>query len=259
MPLCHFIYKIIVTNSKPGSIKTHTANTPYMKTLTHTLFAFLFMALVIPGFSQNSTAKPDKKSEPVVKEKASTDGLKKISSGSARDWDFDIHIDHAALAKNIEAAVENAMRSAEGALERLEINIDPIEINLKDLDVLTNPIVVNIPNMNFDIEPIEVNVPNIDVDVDVDMDDDHSRCFGGTWRTALHAARRTGGRHQSENADPDVAANGTRRACDADNTPRHSAQSGIQVDRPRLEPGRSILRRMGLGREESFSRRKSTS
>jgi len=65
----------------------------------HTLFAFYLWLWSFLDFHKTALQSLIKKSEPVVKEKASTDGLKKISSGSARDWDFDIHIDHAALGK----------------------------------------------------------------------------------------------------------------------------------------------------------------
>ena len=136
--------------------------------LNRSLSVLLILSLAtVSGFSQN--VKTEKKTQPeVTKEEPRPDGLKKITTHSLRDRDFDIHIDHEALARNIEMAVEHAMKSVEGTLERLEINIDPIEINLKDLNVDIDPIVVNIPNLNIDIEPIEVDIPDLDIDVDMD-------------------------------------------------------------------------------------------
>ncbi|HEV8515336.1 MAG TPA: hypothetical protein VGQ59_18765 [Cyclobacteriaceae bacterium] len=146
-----------------------------MKILSYTSATLILVSAAFAAFSQNSgSIKTDKKTQ--QEELPRTDGLKKISSGSARDWDFDVHIDHVSLEKNIEVAIENAMKSVE-ALERLEINIDPIEINLKDLNMDINPIVINIPNPVVAIDPIEINIPDIDVNVDADIDHDHSN-----WR-----------------------------------------------------------------------------
>jgi len=141
-----------------------------MKTTTRTSIFALLMLAVLPAFSQDSGVKTDKKTQPeTIKEESKSERLRKISSGSARDWDFDVHIDHVALEKNIKVAIESAMKSVE-ALEKLEINIEPIEINLNDLKMDLDPIIVNIPDPVVNIDPIEINVPDIDVNVDVDRD-----------------------------------------------------------------------------------------
>jgi hypothetical protein len=130
-----------------------------MNTINRSLVALLVLLTAIPCFSQDT--KTDKKTESTKEQK--TDGLRKISS-SHHDWDFDVNIDEKALEANIEAAIERAMRSVDVALEKLEINIDPIEINLgylKDADPV-GPIKINIPNLNINIDPIEV--PEIDID-----------------------------------------------------------------------------------------------
>jgi len=159
-----------------------------MKILTTTSATLILAFATLTAVSQDSSQTKTDKSHQDELPKA--DGLKKISSGS-REWYFDVHIDHAALKKNIEVAIENAMKSVE-ALEKLEINIDPIEINLKDLNVDINPVIVNIPDPVVVIDPIEVNIPEIDIDADnfrwnrddnededndadIDNDNDHHR------------------------------------------------------------------------------------
>ncbi len=150
-----------------------------MTILYRTLFMFLIFALaVVPGFSQDAnTKKAETKTPPVVtKEEPRSDGLKKITTRTSRDWDFDIHIDEEALEANIELAVEKAMKDLEIALEKLEkleIHIEPIEINLVNLNLDMKPIEIHIPNLNIEIEPIIIDLD----DMDIDMDDDFDRDF----------------------------------------------------------------------------------
>ena len=144
-----------------------------------TLFVFLILALsIVPGFSQDANTKKaeTKTSSVVIKEEPRSDGLKKITTRTSRDWDFDIHIDEEALEANIELAVEKAMKDLEIALEKLEkleIHIEPIEINLVNLNLDMKPIEIHIPNLNIEIEPIIIDLD----DMDIDMDDDFDRDF----------------------------------------------------------------------------------
>ena len=144
-----------------------------------TLFVFLILALsIVPGFSQDANTKKaeTKTSSVVIKEEPRSDGLKKITTRTSRDWDFDIHIDEEALEANIELAVEKAMKDLEIALEKLEkleIHIEPIEINLVNLNLDMKPIEIHIPNLNIEIEPIIIDLD--DMDIDIDMDDDFDR------------------------------------------------------------------------------------
>lgn len=144
-----------------------------------TLLGFLILALtVVPGFSQDSnTKKAEAKTPPVVtNEEPRADGLRKITTRTSRDWDFDIHIDEAALEANIELAVEKAMKDVEIALEKLEkleIHIEPIEINLQKLNLDMKPIDIHIPHLNIDIEPIIIDLDDMDIDIDMDEDFDH--------------------------------------------------------------------------------------
>lgn len=137
-----------------------------------TLLVFLILSMaVVPAFSQEiNTKKAESKTQSVVKEEPREDGLRKISTRTPRDWDFDIHIDEEAMEANIERAVEQAMRDVEIAmekLEKLEIYIEPIEINLEKMNLDMKPIEINIPDLNIDIAPII-----IDLDIDIDMDED---------------------------------------------------------------------------------------
>jgi len=136
----------------------------HMNTISRILFAFLVLLSVIPGFSQDANPKAEKKIQPdTPKEEFRMGGLKKVG-GSSRDWNFNIHIDKEALEANIESAIANAMKSMD-ALENLEIHIEPIEINLKDLNMDINPIEINIPNIN--IEPIEINLGHLNVNTNI--------------------------------------------------------------------------------------------
>jgi hypothetical protein len=144
-----------------------------------TLFGFIVLTLaIVPAFSQEAnTKKAETKTQSVVtKEEPRTDGLKRISTRTSRDWDFDIHIDEEALEANIERAVEQAMKDVEIALEKLEkleIHIEPIEINLQKLNLDMKPIEIHIPNLNIDIEPIIIDLDDLDIDIDIDEDFDH--------------------------------------------------------------------------------------
>src|SRR6187455_2591805 len=98
---------------------------PFKPILVSCLFVPLASALVL---SQQDT----KKNTSAVKEteEKSNSGLRKIKTSRGSDMDVDIKIDVKALEANIEHAVEQAMRSVENELEALEINFEPIEINL---------------------------------------------------------------------------------------------------------------------------------
>jgi hypothetical protein len=153
-----------------------------MNTVNRTLLVVMILALAIPGFGQETNTTKTEKKTPETKDEARPDGLRKITTRPTRDLDFDIHIDKEALEANIERAVERALKSVEGTLERLEINIDPIKINMKDLNLDVTPILVNLPKLNIDIDPIEVEMPDLDIeahmnhhDSDFDRDDDHDR------------------------------------------------------------------------------------
>jgi hypothetical protein len=131
-------------------------------------FLIIFM-IAVPCFSQE-IEKASKKEE-----SSKSEGLRKIVNNSQRNYTFDIRINHEELEANIEAAVENAIRSVEVALEnleRMEIHIDPIEINMENLDVSLDPIVINIPDFNIDIEPIEIDLDDVDNDFDFEDEDD---------------------------------------------------------------------------------------
>jgi hypothetical protein len=143
-----------------------------------TLLGFLILALaIVPGFSQEANTKKAETKTPVItKEEPRSDGLRKITTRTSRDWDFDIHIDEAALEANIERAVEQAMKDVEIALEKLEkleIHIEPIEINLQKLNLDMKPIDIHIPHLNIDIAPILIDLDDLDLDIDIDEDFDH--------------------------------------------------------------------------------------
>src|SRR6476646_5889204 len=103
----------------------YSSNTTIMNTRTGILFVFLILALAIQGFSQDSnTSKTEKKPQSdATQEETRSDGLRKITTRSSRNWNFDVRIDEKALEENIERAINQAMKSVEGTLERLEINI----------------------------------------------------------------------------------------------------------------------------------------
>lgn len=142
-----------------------------------TLFVFLILSMIIvPGFSQEANTKnAETKTPPVVtKEEPRADGLRKITTRTSRDWDFDIHIDEEDLEANIELAVEQAMKEMEVTLEKLEkleIHLEPIEINLQKLNLDMKPIDIHLPHLNID--PILIDLDNLDIDIDIDEDFDH--------------------------------------------------------------------------------------
>src|SRR5258707_3742124 len=132
-----------------------------MNKINRTLIVLLIISLAIPAYSQDkSTQKVEKKEE------VRPDGLRKIST-QHHDWDFDINIDEKALKANIEKAIESAMKSVDVALEKLEINIEPIVMNMKGLNMDVNPIRIDIPNINIDIEPIEVDLGDLNINTDM--------------------------------------------------------------------------------------------
>jgi hypothetical protein len=135
------------------------------------LTCLLIGLIAIPGFSQ-STIKKDESSAD-----SKSAGLKKIDSGSQfRNRNFNVNIDEEALEASIELAVRDAMRSVEQVLEKLEIHIEPIEINLNNLDLNIDPIVINTPKIDVNVDPIDIDLDDMDfdmvMDIDVDIDDD---------------------------------------------------------------------------------------
>jgi len=149
-------------------------NPTIMNIHTRTLFVFLILSLAtVPVFSQANKSNTNARAEE-TKAEPRTDGLKKIATRSARDWDFDIDIDEDALEATIEKAMEHAMKDVGVALEKLgklEIHIDPIEINLGEIDMDMSPIKINLPELKVNIDPIDIDMD--DVDIDIDLNDDH--------------------------------------------------------------------------------------
>jgi hypothetical protein len=117
---------------------------------------FVLICLPLAVFSQQAESKTEQ----------SKAGLKKIGGG--RSPKVDVHIDQAKLEADIESAVETALKSVEHSLEGLHINIEPIEISLGSLEALDalEPLMINIPNLDIDIEPIEAELDDLDIDVD---------------------------------------------------------------------------------------------
>lgn len=147
-----------------------------MRTHYRPLFVILMLLLASPGFSQDPKKTEIKSDSRVSKEEPRADGLKKISGRPAREYDFDIHIDEKALEANIERAIEHAMRDVEEALDKLErqeIHIEPIEIELGDLNLDLDPIEIHIPDLDIDIDPIDIDLDDLDLDIDMDHDFDH--------------------------------------------------------------------------------------
>jgi hypothetical protein len=144
-----------------------------MNTIHCPAFVVLAVSLAISGFSQDTnTTKSEKKSKSdTAKEESRSAGLRKIAARPDRDWDFDIHIDQQALNANIDAAVENAMKSVDVALKNLDIHLDPIDINLGNLDI--EPIEVHIPNLDFDLPPVDVDQHDLHIDMNIGRDNFH--------------------------------------------------------------------------------------
>nr|GFD57023.1 hypothetical protein [Tanacetum cinerariifolium] len=74
------------------------------------------------------------------------------------------------------------------------------------------------------------------------MDDDRARGADRAWRAALQPHRRARRRHQPEDADPDAAPHGARRAGDPHRPPGGAAPRRISADRPRRDAERGVLR-----------------
>ncbi len=150
-----------------------------MHTYYRPLFVILIVLLASPVFAQDTKKAETNSDSKVSKEEPRADGLKRISGRPAREYDFDIHIDEKALEANIERAVERAMRDVEEALdklERLEINIEPIEIDLGDLNLDIDPIEIHIPELDIDID-----IEPFDMDMDIDIDHDFDHDFDNDW------------------------------------------------------------------------------
>lgn len=111
-----------------------------MNQTNRVLSVFLMMCLPLAVFSQKAASKT---------EESRSSGMRKVASG--QDLDIDIKIDHKQLEADIEAAVEDALRSIEHSLEGLEIHIEPISINLDKMDLNLEPLVINIPELNIEI------------------------------------------------------------------------------------------------------------
>lgn len=135
------------------------------------LFLFLMIAMVTkPGFSQETSPAPQTQTDETNKESSKTAGLRKLPTRSRwQDLDINVNIDEKVLEASIELAVENAMNAVEGTLERLEIHIEPIEIDLGNLNIDMDPIVINIPDLDIDVEPVDLD--DMDIDIDIDQDD----------------------------------------------------------------------------------------
>ncbi|CAA9353806.1 MAG: Transcriptional regulator, HxlR family, partial [uncultured Gemmatimonadaceae bacterium] len=86
------------------------------------------------------------------------------------------------------------------------------------------------------------------------VDDDRPRGAGRARRAALHPARRAGGGHQPEDAHPDGPPDGARRVAGAHGPPGGAAPGGVPAHRPGAEPGRRVLRRLGVGGREPPAR-----
>jgi hypothetical protein len=135
-----------------------------MTKFKYTLFVTLMLFASFLGFSQTTRTESTKSENKIHRadreEEPRTDGLKKISTTSAIEDDFDIDFDEEAFEANIERAVEKAMSSLEVAMDRLETNMESLEMTLEDLDP------IEIPELN--LEPFEVDLGDLDIDIDID-------------------------------------------------------------------------------------------
>ncbi len=141
------------------------------------LLVLIVLPLSISGYSQESNPKKNatgqSKTDDTDKETSPAKGLRNIETRSQRhNWDVNVHIDQKAIEASIESAVENAMKSVEvaRALGKLEIQIEPIEIDLGKLDIDIGPIEINIPALDINIEPIDIDLDDMKIDVDADRD-----------------------------------------------------------------------------------------
>lgn len=124
------------------------------------------MLVVVSGLAQDREKVSDSKRP---------DGLVKIRS--SRNWDFNAQLDDQQLEATIEAALREALRSVESTLQSLEIQIAPIEIDLRHIDSVKQPIVIEIPDLDIDIEPIHLEIPEIDIEpIELGWDD-----WGAAW------------------------------------------------------------------------------
>jgi hypothetical protein len=129
------------------------------------LIACLLCFVAITSFSQES----EKKSEPTDSKDA---GLKRITTKSGfGNQNIKVDLDEMELERSIEVAIKEAMESLR-ELENLQIHIEPIEINLKSLDLDLNPIRIKIPQLEVNLEPLDLNLDAMDFDFDLDLDRD---------------------------------------------------------------------------------------
>lgn len=131
------------------------------------LISSLMICLTLPGLSQQIPTRQEE-SDPKA------GGLKRIAGGSHQRG-LRIQLNEEAMEASVEAAVESAMVSVESALRQLEHLefIEPIEINLDQLDLALEPLEIEIPELDFDIEPIHIELDELDLHLDFDADCDH--------------------------------------------------------------------------------------
>lgn len=136
-----------------------TISTMKNRPLPQIILTAFFALFVSVGFSQNVTATRE-------------EGLRKVSTNPYRYSNFDVHIDEEVIERNIEVALQNALRHVEVALDRLEINIEPIEIDLSSLNNSIDPIDIHIPDLDIDIDIDEMDMDEDDFDIDIDITED---------------------------------------------------------------------------------------
>lgn len=141
----------------------YTQNSMLMKLYRRLLFFTLIIFLApMFGLSQESTNQNEESSK--------SSPLRKIASGSG-EVDLNVHINEIMLEENIEMSIENAMKTVDVVLENLDLQIDPIAIDLADLNIEIEPVEINIPSIDIEIEPVEVDLDDLDIDVDIDDED----------------------------------------------------------------------------------------
>jgi hypothetical protein len=124
----------------------------------------------IPGLSQDNnlqsgTAKPvNENSKPEIRS-----STRKIAPGSF-EMDLDIDIDENALETDIEIAIDNAMRSVEIVLEGLPVHLD-LKTDFNGLDMEFDPIDINLGDLDIDIEPVEFDLEDMGLNIKRDDDD----------------------------------------------------------------------------------------
>ena len=131
--------------------------------LAISLFVLLFQNKGLSqGIQQAGEDKPSNHSE-----EANTigDGLRKVASHSyEQDIDIEVH----ELENDIEAAVENVLKSFE--LSFKEINIHPVEVDLSDLNINLDRFEVDFDFRDINIDRMEFDMENIDLNIDIDED-----------------------------------------------------------------------------------------